>query len=147
MWDVCYIWRSGDIFQQSLSHSPAISFMGECVNLRCNLCQSSKQSGTQKKWTLSALQEITNMENFLHICILNIMFQMWLHATQYCDIVSRNCCVYSFVCNIIGWLFIARGCDTKIIWMKRYLKIVFTFSSHFLWSNVKTVHIVTKQCS
>jgi len=47
---VC-IWRRGGIFQQSSSHSPAISFMGECVNLRCNLCQSSKQSGTQKKWT------------------------------------------------------------------------------------------------
>ena len=102
---------------------------------------------TEEMNILLAMQKRTNMKNLLHIYILNIVFQMWLHATQYYDIVSRNCCVYSFICKIIGWLFIVRGCDTKIIWMKRYLKIVFTFASHFLWSNVKTVHIVTKQCS
>lgn len=94
---VC-IWRRGDIFQQSSSHSPAISFMDECVNLRCNLCQSSKAVWHAEEMNiLLALQERTNMKNFLHIYILNVTFQMWLHSTQYCDIVPRNCCVYSFI--------------------------------------------------
>lgn len=55
--------------------------------------------------------------------------------------------VSSFICTIIGHLFIVRGCDTRIIWNEKVCENCVHFSSNYLWSNVKTAHNVTSLCS
>jgi hypothetical protein len=55
--------------------------------------------------------------------------------------------VSSFICKIIGHLFIVRGCDTRIIWNEKVCENCVHFSSICLWSSVNTAHNVTSLCS
>jgi hypothetical protein len=139
-------WKETYFSALSLSHFPTSSMPEKYVNLNWNVCQS-KSVWHKQNWIFCQHQDIEpngQLLTYLYIqhYISNvIMFYILLPLL--CPKASTS----SFICKIIGHLFIARGCDTRIIWNERVCENCVHFSSNCLWSNVKTAHNVTNLCS
>jgi hypothetical protein len=94
-------------------HSPTFNIQNECVNLNLKMCQSNEQCGMKraehsvgpKIWNKNG--QLLNTFIYSTLCLRHTYI---LYTMSYlCPEIS----VSSFICKIIGHLFIARGCDTK----------------------------------